>query len=159
MKKDFIPIARIRGLIDSLSKHANIYNPDYLEQIKKANIWDNFQAENINGIMKEKSNKKISAKQKSRSESILGLVNKKKTKFSNHTALENFSDIQVRALFFDFIISLFEAYDESKHYIIDQNDPSHDKTFDIERFIIDSKNDIKPFLGLLKNLPVHKYII
>jgi hypothetical protein len=75
-------------------------------------------------------------------------MNRRKSKLvaNNNILFESFSEIHVRSLFLDFIVSLFEAYDENKHYVIDESD--QDVHFEVEMFIDDSKSDIRQFLKL-----------
>jgi hypothetical protein len=70
---------------------------------------------------------------------------------SNNMMFDSFSEVYVRSLFLDFIIGLFDAYDEDKHYIIIEED--QDVHFEVEQFIEDSKSDIRQFLKTINGLP------
>lgn len=65
---------------------------------------------------------------------------------------ENFSDDSVKAAFLDFNLGLIEAYDEKKHYKIDE--ATEDLIFLTNEFIADSKPDIRKFLEYLTKQPL-----
>jgi hypothetical protein len=55
----------------------------------------------------------------------------------------------------DFIAGLFEAFDENKHYKIE----NYNKVFVLESFINDSKENLKEFLKVFTSTPVNRLII
>ncbi len=77
---------------------------------------------------------------------------KSKAISNSNLLFEKFSETHIRSLFLDFILGLFEAYDETKHYTIDAD---NDVNLCIDKFIDDSKSDIRNLLSLIiKERPV-----
>lgn len=137
--KDIIPIQRISNLVNELYKVADIYQYKYYEPVSDNNTNSNsntdllsyFQNENVDWIPQERT--------LSRGKSI-GKISPDKKSILEERVIEN----KIRALFFDFIIGLFEKYDEKAYYTIDTE--TQDKNFDVEGFIENSNSDIHPFL-------------
>jgi len=127
------PLSRIRKLIDDLSK-----------------IIDIFHFPN-NSILNEDNTLDYNIKN--------NYINYTKN-INNNSRNDNnkINDISIRALFFNFMLDLFENYDEKKHYFI-SDEESQNKTFDIIKFIEDSSKDIQPFLKYLKDQPIFDVFI
>ena len=75
----------------------------------------------------------------------------------NNNKIDINNDIKIRSIFFNFILELFENYDENKYYSIDLE--NYHKNFLLDKFIEESKEDIKPFLRYLKEQPTFDIFI
>lgn len=125
------PISRIKKLIKDLCQFADIFqNQGAIND--DSSILSFFQNKNVNTFDQYKSYTKVNFRTKN-------YFNSKK---SNE---EKFDDSLIRASFFDFMLGLFEKYDEKKHYKI-SNEATQDKIFDREKFLKDAPLDIQPFL-------------
>ena len=146
-KSDIIPIQRIKLLMENLNKIVNIYDQEKLINSKNWNLCDMFH-QKLEYEIKDKS-KNLGKKQRTDS----NLYNlKPNVNLINRPNYHNSTDLEIKNLIYDFNFSLFEAYDENKHFNIDPK--NQDKTFDKNKFINDSKNDIKAFLDSIKDRPV-----
>lgn len=146
-KSDIIPIQRIKILMENLNKIVNIYDQEKLINSKNWNLCDMFH-QKLEYEINDKS-KKLSKKQRTDS----NLYNlKANVNLINRSNYHNSTDLEIKNLIYDFNFSLFEAYDENKHFNIDPK--NQDKTFDKNKFINDSKNDIKAFLDSIKDRQV-----
>ena len=110
-------------------------------KLKNVNIWEYYQSNDL-------TFKGINYSGKKNKFPELKIEEKRKTKIISTNALENFSEPYIRSLFLDFILGLFEAYDENKHYTIDSD---NDVNFNADKFIEDSKSDIRNLLNLIIN--------
>jgi hypothetical protein len=138
-----------------LYKYADIYPKDRkkFDEMKNFNIWEHFQSDNVYSLDGYQNFKKSNK----RSESMLnvGVVQGIKSfessrKIKSNILSENFSDITIRGIFFNFFLSLFEAYDEKRHYEI-TDEAVQDISFDKSKFVEDSSADIKLFLEFIKD--------
>ena len=95
--------------------------------------------------------------------SLISLNKKKKKKDldsffkKNNNEKDINDDLKIRSIFFNFILELFENYDEKKYYSIDLE--NYHKNFLIDKFIEESNEDIKPFLNYLKEQPTFDIFI
>lgn len=60
--------------------------------------------------------------------------------------------IEIRALFLDYLVSLFDNFDESKHFDFTQKN----NIFKEKEFINDSRPELKTLVSLIVKLPVFK---
>ena len=131
--------------------------------MKKLNIWETFQSEDTDIIIDDTRVKKF--KKISRESMLIStktgtnyqVTNPGIGKKTSSEKKEKFSDENIRALFFDFNLSLFEAYDDVKHF--EMNEETQDHIFLHEKFIDDSKYDIKKFLQYIVELPLFDILI
>lgn len=122
------PIGRIKNLIKELCQFADIFQT----YTNESNVLSSFQNKSANTFEQYKNFAKVNFRTKN-------YYNSKKINE------EKFDDNMIRACFFDFMLGLFEKYDEKKHYKI-TNEATQDKTFDREKFLKDAPLDIQPFL-------------
>jgi hypothetical protein len=160
-KSDIIPLQRIRDLIETLNKKSNFFDKEKLKDSNniKENLCDIFSNKIEYEIIKNPSNSSvISERENLDLNKDKNITRKHKgnyiTKSSVNNSIKNNDnfDSDIKNIIYDFNLSLFEAYDEDKHYTIDPND--QDKTFDKNKFICDSKHDIKAFLDTIKDRQV-----
>jgi hypothetical protein len=166
---DLLPRQRINTLIDNLCKYAEIYEKDRrkFDDMKKMDIWETFASEDylyINEDTKLKKTKKISSRDSMLISTKTGLYYQTQSSSNNINIKKNsisgnaiFSDEQIRSLFFEFNLSLLEAYDEKKHF--DVNPSTQDHNFLHEKFIEDSKPEIRKFLLYILELPLFDILV
>ena len=145
------PIDRMRKLIGDLYPLTDIFhshvgmNGDDIDKVNNINTSNNVNNNDNNSycsVLNLFENKNLSS-----------FEEYKKTNFRNKnyytkksiTDSTEFDDHLIRAAFFDFMLGLFEHYDEKKHYKI-TNEETQDKNFDREKFLKDASKDIQPFL-------------
>jgi hypothetical protein len=174
---DLLPRQRINTLIDNLCKYAEIYEKDRkkFDDMKKMDIWDTFASEDylyINEDTKLKKTKKISSRDSMLISTKTGLYYQAQSSAGNNSIYNStmkrnsgvnnekdtiFSDEQIRSLFFEFNLSILEAYDEKKHFEL--NLETQDHTFLHEKFIEDSKPEIRKFLLYILELPLFDILV
>jgi len=144
-KSEIMPIQRIKNLMENLNKIVNIYDQEKLKNSKNWSLCDMFQTK----LDYETTGK--SHKLYKRPTTETNIYNLKGNIISNNKPIDKPSsfDLEIKNIIYDFNLGLLEAYDENRHFNIDNR--NQDKNFDKNKFIADSKNDIKAFLDTIKD--------
>lgn len=144
-KSEIMPIQRIKNLMENLNKIVNIYDQEKLKNSKNWSLCDMFQTK-LDYETTEKSHKLYK-----RPTTETNIYNLKGNNIANNKPIDKPSsfDLEIKNIIYDFNLGLLEAYDENRHFNIDSR--NQDKNFDKNKFIADSKNDIKAFLDTIKD--------